>query len=107
MLFRSSRPLITFFVLNSFTTFFITYLYNYYSFYFNKQHNDQNTQKIKDYEFIINKIKNLDRSIFILQQSIDEIKETIEQKNNKVIESNTILNNKLEEFIHINYELLD
>lgn len=104
-----SRPLVTFFVINSFTTFVITYLYNYYNFFFNqKQHQSQNNLiKKDDLEFIINKIKNLDRSIFLLQQTIDDLKENIEEKNNKVIESSTILNNKLEEFIHINYEVFD
>lgn len=103
-----SRPLVTFFVINSFTTFVITYLYNYYNSFFNqKQQQSQNLNKDDDLEFIINKIKNLDHSIFLLQQTVDDLKETIEEKNNKVIESSTILNNKLEEFIHINYEVFD
>lgn len=103
-----SRPLVTFFVINSFTTFVITYLYNYYNFFFNQKiQKSQNVNKNGDLEFIINKIKNLDRSVFLLQQTVDDLKETIEEKNNKVIESSTILNNKLEEFIHINYEILD
>lgn len=103
-----SRPLVTFFVINSFTTFIITYLYNYYNFFFNqKQQQSQNHNKEDDLEFIINKIKNLDHSIYLLQQTVDDLKESIEEKNNKVIESNTILNNKLEEFIHINYEVFD
>lgn len=103
-----SRPLVTFFVINSFTTFIITYLYNYYNFFFNqKQQQSQNNNQNQDLEFIINKIKNLDQSIYLLQQNIDDLKETVEEKNNKVIESSTILNNKLEEFIHINYEVFD
>lgn len=102
-----SRSLVIFSVFNSFTTFIINYLYNHCSFYSNKIYNKHIEQKLNDYDFIINKIKNIDQSIFLLQQSIDEIKETIEEKNNKVIESSTILNNKLEEFININYELLD
>jgi uncharacterized protein YlxW (UPF0749 family) len=103
-----SRPLVTFFVINSVTTFVISYLYNYYNIVFNqKQQRSQNFNKDDDLEFIINKIKNLDHSIFLLQQTVDDLKETIEEKNNKVIESNTILNNKLEEFIHINYEVFD
>lgn len=103
-----SRPLVTFFVINSVTTFVISYLYNYYNFFFNqKQQRSQKFNKDDDLEFIINKIKNLDHSIFLLQQTVDDLNETIEEKNNKVIESNTILNNKLEEFIHINYEVFD
>lgn len=103
-----SRPLVTFFVINSFTTFIITYIYNYYNVFFNqKKQQSQNINKDCDLEFIINKIKNLDHSMFLLQQTVDDLKETIEEKNNKVIESNTILNNKLEEFIHINYEVFD
>jgi|UniRef100_A0A6C0AMB5 hypothetical protein len=103
-----SRPLVTFFVINSVTTFVISYLYNYYNILFNKkQQKDQNLNKDGDLEFIINKIKNLEQSIFLLQQNIDDIKITFEEKNNKVIESSTILNNKLEEFIHINYEVFD
>ena len=103
-----SRPLVTFFVINSVTTFVISYLYNYYNILFNKkQQKDQNLNKDDDLEFIINKIKNLEQSIFLLQQNIDDIKITFEEKNNKVIESSTILNNKLEEFIHINYEVFD
>lgn len=102
-----SRPLVTFFVINSVTTFVISYLYNYYNIFFNKkQQKDQNLNK-DDLEFIINKIKNLEQSIFLLQQNIGDIKITFEEKNNKVIESSTILNNKLEEFIHINYEVFD
>ena len=103
-----SRPLVTFFVINSVTTFVISYLYNYYNILFNKkQQKDQNLNKDGDLEFIINKIKNLEQSIFLLQQNIGDIKTTFEEKNNKVIESSTILNNKLEEFIHINYEVFD
>lgn len=104
-----SRPLVTLFVINSFTTFIITYLYNYYNILFNqKQHQSPNKSiKDDDLEFIINKIKNLEQSIFLLQQTVDELNETVQEKNNKVIESNTILNNKLEEFIHINYEIFD
>jgi hypothetical protein len=55
-----SRPLVTFFVINSVTTFVISYLYNYYNILFNKkQQKDQNLNKDGDLEFIINKIKNL------------------------------------------------
>jgi hypothetical protein len=105
-----SRPLVTFFVINSFTTFIITYIYNYYNVFFNQKRQlsqNINTSKEDELEFIINKIKNLDQSIFLLQQTVDDLKETIEEKNNKVIESSTILNNKLEEFIHINYEVFN
>ncbi len=104
-----SRPLVTFFVINSVTTFVISYLYNYYNIVFNQKNHQSPNKSIKedDLEFIINKIKNLEQSIFLLQQTIDEIKNTFEEKNNKVIESSTILNNKLEEFIHINYEVFD
>lgn len=56
-------------------------------------------------EFVLNRIKDLEQSIVELQDSIDNIEESIEKKNNRVIESNTLLNSKLEEFIHSNYEL--
>ena len=76
-----SRPLVTFFVINSVTTFVISYLYNYYNILFNKkQQKDQNLNKDGDLEFIINKIKNLEQSIFLLQQNIDDIKITFEEK---------------------------
>lgn len=58
-------------------------------------------------EFVLNRIKDLEQSIIVLQQSIDDIEETIDKKNNKVIESNIVLNSKLEEFINSNYELYD
>ena len=55
-----SRPLVTFFVINSVTTFVISYLYNYYNILFNKkQQKDQTLNKDGDLEFIINKISNL------------------------------------------------
>lgn len=96
-----SRPLITFLIFNSFTTFAISYIYNYYASFHKEEVDSQN----KKLEFLLHKIKELERSVLILQQSIDEIEDTIEQKNNKVIESNTVLNGKLEDFINSNYEL--
>lgn len=96
-----SRPLITFLVFNSFTTFVVSYIYNYYLSFHKEEINSQNMKL----EFVLNKIRDLEQSIINLQQSIDDIEETIEKKNNKVIESNIVLNSKLEEFITSNYEL--
>lgn len=96
-----SRPLIAFLVFNSFTTFVVSYFYNYY-LSFNKNEIISQNDRL---EFIVHKVKDLEHCVLFLQQSIEEIEEKIDQKNNKVIESNTALNSKLEEFININYEL--
>lgn len=96
-----SRPLITFLVFNSFTTFIVSYLYNYYMSFHREEIVSQNSKL----EFVLNKIHDLEKSIVELQYSIDNIEESIEKKNNRVIESNIVLNSKLEEFIHSNYEL--
>lgn len=96
-----SRPLITFLVINSFTTFIASYIYNYYLSFYNKEITSQNNKL----EFVLSKIKDLEHSVIILQQSIDDIEDKIDHKNNKVIESHSVLNSKLEEFINSNYEL--
>ena len=97
--------LVSLVLLNSMTTFAITYFYNTYIIKFWKTSTQDAQHKKLDY--LYKKIQELEQSVNFLQQSIEEIDYKIEQKNNKIIESNIELNSKLEDFITSNYELYD
>jgi hypothetical protein len=94
-----SRPLVTLAVINTFTTVIFTYLYKYYIR--NKVCQDQ---KI---ESLVLKIQQLERSINVIQQSIEDLEENLNFKNNKVIESNIALSSKLDDFINYSYDVCD
>lgn len=91
-----SRPLVTLAVINTFTTVIFTYLYKYYKVY--------QDQKI---ESLVLKIQQLERSINVIQQSIEDLEENLNFKNNKVIESNIALSSKLDDFINYSYDVCD
>lgn len=94
-----SRPLITLAVINTFTTAVFTYIYNYYI----------QTKTIQDQklELLVSKINELERSIVYIQQSIEDLEENVNRKNNKVIESNFALSSKLDDFINYSYDVYD
>ncbi len=94
-----SRPLVTLAVINTFTTAVFTYIYNYYI----------QTKTIQDQklELLVSKITELERSIVYIQQSIEDLEENVNRKNNKVIESNFALSSKLDDFINYSYDVYD
>lgn len=94
-----SRPLVTLAVINTFTTAIFTYIYNYYI----------QTKTIQDQklELLVSKITELERSIVYIQQSIEDLEENVNRKNNKVIESNFALSSKLDDFINYSYDVYD
>jgi len=94
-----SRPLVTLAVINTFTTALFTYIYNYYI----------RTKTIQDQklEVLVSKINELERSIVCIQQSIEDLEENLNSKNNKVIESNFALSSKLDDFINYSYDVYD
>lgn len=94
-----SRPLITLAVINTFTTAVFTYIYNYYI-----QTKTIQNQKL---EILVSKINELERSIVYIQQSIEDLEENLNSKNNKVIESNFALSSKLDDFINYSYDVYD
>jgi len=94
-----SRPLITLAVINTFTTAVFTYIYNYYI-----QTKTIQNQKL---EILVSKINDLERSIVYIQQSIEDLEENLNSKNNKVIESNFALSSKLDDFINYSYDVYD
>ena len=94
-----SRPLITLAVINTFTTAVFAYIYNYYI-----QTKTIQNQKL---EVLVSKINDLERSIVYIQQSIEDLEENLNSKNNKVIESNFALSSKLDDFINYSYDVYD
>jgi peptidoglycan hydrolase CwlO-like protein len=94
-----SRPFLTYFVINTFTTVLMTTFYNFYLRKTSKQ-----DEKL---EFLLSKIKHLEQSIDSLQQSIEDIEENINKKNSRVIESNMALSTKLDDFINYSYDVYE
>lgn len=86
-----SRPLIIYFVVNTFTTAIVSFLYTKFS-------------QQEQMAVLLKRIEYLEENIQILQQVIENIEEDIHDKN-KVIESNLALNSKLEDFINYNYHI--
>jgi peptidoglycan hydrolase CwlO-like protein len=80
-----------YFVINTFTTTIFSLLY---------------TKFVKDERInaLLNRIQDLEKTVEMLQQAIETIEEDIHDKN-KVIESNTALHSKLEDFINYNYDI--
>ena len=56
---------------------------------------------------MVSKINQLERSIVSIQQSIEELEDNLNTKNNKVIESNFALSSKLDDFINYSYDVYD
>jgi cell division protein FtsB len=94
-----SRPLVTLAVINTFTTAIFAYIYNYYI--------QSKSSQDKKIESLAVKIQQLERSINIIQQSIEDLEENLNLKNNKVIESNIALSSKLVDFINYSYDVCD
>jgi uncharacterized protein (UPF0335 family) len=94
-----SRPLVTLAVINTFTTAIFTYIYNYYI--------RSKTIQDQKLEALVSKINQLERSIVSIQQSIEELEDNLNTKNNKVIESNFALSSKLDDFINYSYDVYD
>lgn len=79
-------------------TLVVTILYNYI------KSNEMNEDKINE---LFEKINKLEKSIDVLKQSVEELEEKIDKKNSKLIESTTVLNSKLEDFINYSYDIYD
>jgi peptidoglycan hydrolase CwlO-like protein len=94
-----SRPLITITVINTFTTALFAYLYKLYN-----KHKVEQEHKI---EYLVKKIQNLEKTVIDLQQSIEDLEENIHNKNDRIIQSNIALNNKLDDFINYSYDIYD
>ena len=94
-----SKPLITIAIINTFTTAIFAYIYNYYV----------KTKASQDerIELLVSKIHELERSVNSLQQSLEDLEENINAKNNRVIESAIALNSKLDDFINYSYDVCD
>lgn len=82
------------------TTLVITILYNYI------KSNEANTNKTTINE-LVEKINKIEKTVDVLKQSLEELEEKIDRKNSKLIESNTVLNSKLEDFINYSYDVYD
>jgi uncharacterized protein YoxC len=93
-----SRPLITFFVINTFTTAVVLF----YNIYLQKKDKTK-----EDIEILIKRINQLENSVSDLQQVIEELEENIYHKNNSVIQSNIALSSKLDDFINYSYDVYD
>jgi predicted PurR-regulated permease PerM len=93
-----SRPLITFFVINTFTTAVVLF----YNIYLQKKDKTK-----EDIENLIKRINQLENSVSDLQQVIEELEENIYHKNNSVIQSNIALSSKLDDFINYSYDVYD
>jgi len=94
-----SRPLITITVINTFTTALFAFLYKIYNI-----HKVDQDQKI---EYLVKKIQNLEQTVANLQQSIEDLEENVHNKNDRIIQSNIALNNKLDDFINYSYDVYD
>jgi len=92
-------PLITITVINTFTTALFAFLYKIYN-----THKVDQDQKI---EYLVKKIQNLEQTVANLQQSIEDLEENVHNKNDRIIQSNIALNNKLDDFINYSYDVYD
>jgi SMC interacting uncharacterized protein involved in chromosome segregation len=57
-------------------------------------------------EYLSDKVCNLEKTIHLLQQQIEELEENYILKENAIAVSNFELNSKLEDFIHYNYDMV-
>jgi uncharacterized protein YlxW (UPF0749 family) len=81
------------------TTLAITYLYNLYII---------NEQTIKEQNLKIEMLsKQLQASMRDLLIYIEDIEDNLDKKHNKFIETNSDLNNRLDDFINSNYDIYD
>lgn len=89
------RPYLIYFIINTFTTSVVSFLYT--KFY---------TKLFKDERInaLLNRIEYLEENVEMLQQAIETLEEDSHDKN-KMIESNMALNSKLEDFINSNYDI--
>jgi hypothetical protein len=58
-------------------------------------------------DILLYKLHKLEDLVFSLQQSIEDIEDRIDRKNNRVIETNTLLTNKLDDFINLSYDVYE
>lgn len=94
-----SRPIVTITVINTLTTALFAFLYKIYN-----THKIDQDQKI---EYLVKKIQNLEQTVANLQQSIEDLEENVHNKNDRIIQSNIALNNKLDDFINYSYDVYD
>lgn len=78
-------------------------LYKYYNYY--KYTININTNQKMD--ILLNRIHKLEDLVLSLQQSIEDIEDRIDRKNSQVIETNTLLTNKLDDFINLSYDVYE
>ena len=73
-------------------------LYKYYYYY---------THTNGRIDILLYKLHKLEDLVLSLQQSIEDIEDRIDRKNNMVIETNTLLTNKLDDFINLSYDVYE
>lgn len=86
-------------VINTFTTALLAFLYKLY--------NQNKVDQENKIEFLVKKIQNLEQTVIDLQQSIEDLEENLHNKNDRIIQSNIALNNKLDDFINYSYDIYD
>ena len=95
-----SKQIITIYL--SIGTFIASLLYKYYYYY-----NYTKTENNEKMDILLYKLHKLEDLVFSLQQSIEDIEDRIDRKNNRVIETNTLLTNKLDDFINLSYDVYE
>jgi len=95
-----SKQIITIYL--SIGTFIASLLYKYYYYY--DYTKTENNEKM---DILLYKLHKLEDLVFSLQQSIEDIEDRIDRKNNRVIETNTLLTNKLDDFINLSYDVYE
>ncbi len=95
-----SKQIITIYL--SIGTLIASLLYKYYYYY-----NYTKTENNQRMDILLYKLHKLEDLVFSLQQSIEDIEDRIDRKNNRVIETNTLLTNKLDDFINLSYDIYE
>jgi len=96
-----SAQILGFFCINSITTMGIVYIFKYMSDFFK----NESEQEVKQIEYLMNKICNLERQVYVLNQVVEDMEDKFIKKENHMMKSTNELNSRLEEFINYNYVL--
>jgi hypothetical protein len=94
-----SIQLIGFICAKGITSLGIMYLLKYFT--------DSRSDDQQKMDYLFSKICNLERQINELNQTIDDMEEKYIKKENTMIKSTCELNDRLEEFINYNYNILE
>lgn len=102
-----SKPIVHYQMLFTITTLISTLVYNYVVLPCQRRQERELDNLNMRFETLMDKIHKLEDSIVFLQRSIEDIEEKIDRKNNRVIESHTVLSSKLDDFINYSYDLYE